>query len=207
MKTGMVAKNKEIDLVSERVAAIYGRAVFDAASASGNREEVIEQLDSLVDDVLDPSPEFDKLLANPMIAAEKKLDLIQAIFSGRALPIVLSFLQAVAKNGRLSLLRAIIDYVHHLKNEDDNIRQVGATTALPLSPELEQRLSESAGALLGCRVQLETEVDPSMIGGVILRIGDTVYDGSITARLERLRKEMSQGVLEAIESDHDKFEN
>ena len=76
-----------------------------------------------------------------------------------------------------------------------------------MSPELEQRLSESAGALLGCRVQLETEVDPSMIGGVILRIGDTVYDGSITARLERLRKEMSQGVLEAIESDHDKFEN
>ena len=46
-----------------------------------------------------------------------------------------------------------------------------------------------------------------MIGGVILRIGDTVYDGSITARLERLRKEMSQGVLEAIEGDHEKFEN
>ena len=62
----MVAKNKEIDLVSERIAAIYGKAVFDAAEAAGNRAEVIEQLDSLIDDVLDPSPEFDKLLANPM---------------------------------------------------------------------------------------------------------------------------------------------
>ena len=203
----MVAKNKEIDLVSERIAAIYGKAVFDAAEAAGNRAEVIEQLDSLIDDVLDPSPEFDKLLANPMIAAEKKLDLIRTIFSGRALPVVLSFLQTVAKNERLSDLRSIIDHVHQLSNEEDNVRQVAATTALPMSPELEQRLSESAGALLGCRVQLETEVDPSMIGGVILRIGDTVYDGSITARLDRLRKEMSQGVLEAIESDHEKFEN
>ena len=202
----MVAKNKEIDLVSQRIAAIYGKAVFDAAAA-GNRAEVIEQLDSLVDDVLDRSPQLDALFSNPMIAAEKKLELIQVIFSERALPIVLSFLQTVAKNERLSDLRSIIDHVHQLSNEEDNVRQVAATTALPLSPELEQRLSEATAALLGCRVELETEVDPSMIGGVILRIGDTVYDGSITARLERLRKEISQGVLEAIESDHENFEN
>jgi len=80
------------------------------------------------------------------------------------------------------------------------------TTALPLNPELEQRLSESTGTLLGCRVELETDVDPSMIGGVILRIGDTVYDGSVVARLARLRKKMSQRVVEAIENNHDNFE-
>ena len=203
----MVAKNKEIDLVGQRVAAIYGKAVFDAAGSSGNRAEVIEQLDSLVADVLDQSPALDDLLANPMIAAEHKLGLINAIFSGRALPVVLSFLQAVAKNERLSHLRSIIDYIHQLENKENKVRQVGVTTALPLNPELEQRLSESTGTLLGCRVELETDVDPSMIGGVILRIGDTVYDGSVTARLERLRKKMSQGVAEAIENDHSDFEN
>jgi F-type H+-transporting ATPase subunit delta len=203
----MVAKNKEIDLIGQRVAAIYGKAVFDAADSSGNQAEVIEQLDSLVADVLDQSPKLDELLTNPMIAAEHKLGVIKAIFSGRALPIVLSFLQAVAKNERLNHLRSIIDYVHQLKNEQSNVRLIGATTALPLSPELEQRLSESTGTLLGCRVELETDVDPSMIGGVILRIGDTVYDGSVAARLERLRKQMSQGVVEAIENNHDEFEN
>ena len=203
----MVAKNKEIDLIGQRVAAIYGTAVFDAAVASGNLAEVIEQLASLVVDVLDPSPSFDNLLANPMVAAEDKLRLIQSVFSGRALPRVLSFLQILAKNARLGYLRSIIHYVHQLKNEKSNVRQVAATTAVPLSAELEQRLKESTGALLDCRVELETDVDPSMIGGVILRIGDTVYDGSVAARLERLRTQMSDGTIQAIETSHENFES
>ena len=64
-----------------------------------------------------------------------------------------------------------------------------------------------AARVLGSQVELETDVDPSMIGGVMLRIGDTVYDGSIAARLERLRKQMSHGVVDAIETDRSKFEN
>ena len=203
----MVANNKATDLVSQRIAAIYGKAVFDAAVGAGNRDEVIEQLDSLITDVLDPSPRLDALFANPMISAEQKSAIIQAIFSGRAMPLVLSFLQAVAKNGRLIHLRSIVDYVHHLGNESDNVRRVGATTAHPMSPELTERLTESTGKLLGCRVQLETKVDPTILGGVILRIGDTVYDGSITVRLEQLRQEMIRGVLEAIEGDRQKFED
>ena len=203
----MVANNKATDLVSQRIAAIYGKAVFDAAVAAGNRDEVIEQLDSLIADVLDTSPQLDALFGNPMISAEQKLGIIQAIFSGRALPIVLSFLQAVAKNERLVHLRSIVDAVHQLRDQADNVRRVGATTAHPMSPELTARLSESTGTLLGCRVQLETDVDPTILGGVILRIGDTVYDGSITVRLEQLRKKMSRGVLEAIEGDRQKFED
>ena len=203
----MVANNKAIDLVSQRVAAIYGRAVFDAAVAEGNRDEVIEQLDSLITDVLDPSPELDALFGNPMISAEQKQAIIQAIFSGRAFPIVLSFLQAVAKNERLVHLRSIVDAVHHFRDQADSVTRVGATTAHSMSPELAAQLSESTETLLGCRVQLETDVDPTILGGVILRIGDTVYDGSITVRLEQLRKEMTRGVLEAIEGDRQKFED
>ena len=203
----MVAQNKAIDLASQGIAAIYGKAIFDAAVAEGNQAEVIEQLDSLINDVLATSPKLVMLFANPMIPAERKLELIESIFLGRALPIVLSFLKALAKNGRLSDLRAIVNQVHQLKNESDNVRQVSATTAEPLSPELTDQLSQSAETLLGCRVELETEVDPSILGGFVLRIGDTVYDSSVTARLERLRKEMSQGILEAIESDQGKFES
>ena len=203
----MVAKNKEIDLIGQRVAAIYGKAVFDAAVSSGNQAEVIEQLDSLVADVLEHSPTLEALLANPMVSAEDKLDLVQAIFSGRALPLVLSFLQTLAKNARLGYMRSIVEYVHQLQNEAADVRQVGATTAVPLSAELEQRLKESAGSLLGCQVELETDTDPSMIGGVILRIGDTVYDGSVAARLERLRTQMRDGTIQAIESNLETFES
>lgn len=203
----MVADDKAIDLNSQRIAAIYGKAIFDAAVSQSNRAQVIEQLDSLVDDVLDPTPQLSALFANPMIAADQKMDLIQSIFSGRALPLVLSFLEALAKHGRLNHLRAIVDHVHQLKNEADNVQSVGVTTAFPLSDELADRLRESIGSLRGCRVELEPQVDPRMLGGVVLRIGDTVYDGSIKAGLNRLRKEISQGVLEAIESDHEKFED
>ena len=202
----MVANDKAIDLNSQRIAAIYGKAIFDAAVSEGNLAQVMEQLDSLVDDVLDPTPRLDALFANPMIAADQKMELIQSIFSGRALPLVLGFLEALAKHGRLNHLRAIVDHVNQLKNEADNVQSVGVTTAFPLSDELVDRLRESIGSLRGCRVELEPQVDPTMLGGVVLRIGDTVYDGSITAGLNRLRKEISQGVLEAIESDHEKFE-
>ena len=194
----MVADDKAIDLNSQRIAAIYGKAIFDAAVSEGNLAQVMEQLDSLVDDVLDPTPRLDALFANPMIAADQKMELIQSIFSGRALPLVLGFLEALAKHGRLNHLRAIVDHVNQLKNEADNVQSVGVTTAFPLSDELADRLRESIGSLRGCRVELEPQVDPTMLGGVVLRIGDTVYDGSITAGLNRLRKEISQGVLEAM---------
>ena len=91
----MVSNNQAIDLDSQRIAAIYGKAVLDAAVSAGNRAEVMEQLDSLVDDVLDPSPQLDALLANPMVGADQKMDLMQAIFSGRASPLVLSFLRTL----------------------------------------------------------------------------------------------------------------
>jgi len=203
----MVAQKKEIDLIGERVAAIYGRALFDAAVASENCDAVLEQLDSLITEVLDRSPQLETLFANPMIAVEDKKRLIQSIFSATALPLVLSFLQTLANNARLGYLRSIVSHVHRLNNEVSNVQQIGATTAVPLTAELEQNLREAAARVLGSQVELETDVDPSMIGGVMLRIGDTVYDGSIAARLERLRKQMSHGVVEAIETDRSKFEN
>ena len=130
----MVANNKAIDLVSQRIAAIYGKAVFDAAVAEGNRDEVIEQLDSLVTDVLDASPQLDALFGNPMISAEQKLAIIQAIFSGRALPIVLSFLQAVAKNQRLVYLRSCYNGTPHESGVDSATQRVDRDASRVPSP-------------------------------------------------------------------------
>ena len=202
----MAANTAQIDLTGERVGAIYGKAFFGAAESSGAMAAAVEEFESLITEVVDPNPEFERLLANQMIGCEDKIKMLDRIFAPTASTGMLSFLKVLAENERLGYLRPILRQVYELNNQRLNRVRVDARTAMPLEPAIKNQLRQRVRDLLGKEAELIETVDSDMIGGIVLRIGDTVFDGSVNAELERMRKRILARNIEQIETNRDRFQ-
>jgi F-type H+-transporting ATPase subunit delta len=106
---------------------------------------------------------------------------------------VAKLLNLLAERGRLELLPDLREVYRERLLAHSNVVRATVTSAAPLSPDDVQRLEASLGGLTGKRVQLETAVDPAIIGGVVTRIGSTVYDGSIRTQLQKMRQQLVEG--------------
>lgn len=200
-----VGKRQQFDPVAAQVAAVYARALLGAAEKAAHTEETLEELDLLVEEVLDPFPQFEAVLVSDVIAAVEKLGILDRTLKGRIGNLLLNFLKVTARHGRLGLLRAIRQAAHRLYDELRGRVAVQVATAAPLEDGLAGRLVERLREMTGGEPQLSQTVDPDLIGGVVLRIGDTLYDGSVAARLKQLRAQMIQRSVHEIQSRRDRF--
>jgi F-type H+-transporting ATPase subunit delta len=182
------SKRTTIDPRRQQIGAVYAKALLGAAEKAGQTDAVVEELDSLVADVLDKLPSFQAALASPRIGHEEKVALLDRAFAGRMLPVLLNFLKVLSRHGRLDCLRAIAEAAQKLLNELRGRVEVWVTTAAPLSKPLRDQIVTRLSALLGQDVVLKTKLDPEMLGGLVVRIGDTVFDGSVSARLIQMRQ-------------------
>ena len=177
-----------IDPRRQQIGAVYAKALLGAAETAGQTDAVAEELESLVTDVLDKLPHFHAALASPRIGHEEKIALIDRAFAGRMSPVLLNFLKVLSRHGRLDCLRAIAEAAEKLLNELRGRVEVWVTTAAPLSNPLRDQIVTRLSALLAQEVVLKTQLDPEMLGGLVVRIGDTVFDGSVSARLIQMRQ-------------------
>jgi F-type H+-transporting ATPase subunit delta len=200
----MDAQKKTIDVLGQQVGAVYAKALYDAAD--GQVAAVIEEVQSLVTDVLDAFPDFEKLLASPMIPAEEKRDIVQRTLQGRASPLLLNFLRILAKNERLPYLRPILGCLVDLHNQRCGRVRVDVTTAAPLDEGSAAEIKDRIRNLLGREPEVVPLTDPSLIGGVQLRVGDTVYDGSVVTKLQQMRTKLRQRNVEEIETNRQRFQ-
>ncbi|NIL98581.1 MAG: ATP synthase F1 subunit delta [Planctomycetales bacterium] len=200
----MTAPKKTIDVLGQRVGTVYAKALYDAAQ--GEAAAVIQEFQSLVGDVLDAFPDFEKLLASPMIPADQKRDIVQRTLGGQISPLLLNFLRVVAKNERLGNLRAILGCLIDLHNQRSGRVRVDVTTATTLADSTAAALKDRIRSLLGREPELVVRTDPRLIGGLQLRVGDTVYDGSVLTNLQQLRSRLRQRNVEEIETNRQRFQ-
>lgn len=194
-----------LDTSAMQVAGVYAKAFLGAAEAAGQTEALVEELDSLVVDVLDKLPKLDQVLSSAMVSHEDKLRLIDQSFRGRASPLLINFLKVLSAHGRLHVLRSIRQAVRDQYDQMRGRVRVKVVTAAPLDESLAQRIANTVRAATGGEPVLERETDPRLIGGVVLRIGDTVYDASVSAQLEQLRTQMINRSIHEIQSRRDRF--
>ncbi len=200
-----VAAQIQADVAVEQIADVYGQALLGAAESAGRTAEVLGEFDLLMGEVLDRFPRLEAILASALIAHEEKAALLDRVLGGRFSPLVLSFLKVVSRHGRLDCLRAIHRQSRLLY---DRLRQrvhVRLTTATPLSDAAAGRLAEGLRGLVGGEPVVQRVTDPELIGGVVLRVGDTVYDGSIARQLHLLRQQMIDRSAHEIQSRRDRF--
>ncbi len=194
-----------VNVGAQQVATIYARALLDAAEANGQAEAVLSELDSFVTDVFAASPKLEAVLGSALISADEKCALLDKALHGKALPLFLNFLKVVARHGRLDVLRPIHHAAHALFDRMRSVVRVQVASASDLGDDLKLQLTESVRRMLGGNPVLEAEVRPELVGGMMMRVGDTVYDGSIATRLERIRQQMIERSVHEIQSRRDRF--
>lgn len=173
----------------ESVARRYAAALFEQARKAGTLVQAGEDLQRVAD-ALTETPALRALLHQPLVTDERKKQALKNGFRDRISPATLAFLELLVDKRRADLLpqiqaefaRRLLDY--------QNIARATATSAVPLTAEQAAALERSLEARTGKDIQLETAVDPTLLGGVLIRIGDTVLDGTVRGNLERLREQL-----------------
>ncbi len=173
-------------------ARTYAEALLNVAEKDGQGEAVVGELEEVIDDVLRSNAQFADLLIGPALSQEQKDGILVKLFEGRALPIVTRFLRVLNRHGRLDLLETIVQQGHAELDRRRNRRRVLVRSAAPLDEASRPRLQERLGRMLAAEPVIDYAVDPSLLGGLVVQAGDEIYDASVRAQLERLRREIVQ---------------
>ncbi len=142
--------------------------------------------------IMEEYPDLKKLLLHPRIRREDKKLLLERVFSEELSKELLNFLKLLTDRRRESYLEAIYKDYLDLLNKEENILEVEVRSAISLPDDLRNKLVEKLTALTGSRISIKEKVDPEIIGGLILKIGDRIIDGSIRKDLEALKNKIVQ---------------
>jgi len=194
----------QADPQTQAVARTYADAFLDAAPA-GQVESLIEEYTSFVTDFLQKQTDFRTLLVSAMVSRDEKLALISRTVAKVASPTFANFLSVLANHERLDLLTAILHEVQRQHEIRTGRGRVQVVSARALSPASTEKIQRQLAQTLPFQPVLETSVDPSLLGGLIIRVGDTVYDGSLRTRLKQLRTRLRQRSSHEIQSGRDRF--
>lgn len=188
-----------------RAALSYAKALLGAADSAGAVDAVAEELDSLLDDVFAASDEAKRALTSPWVLHEDRVRLIDRLFAGQATQTFVNFLKVLSEKERLELLPTIRTQLHELLNERAGKIAVEVESAAPLDAESRARLLATLQRCLGGEPVLSERVRPELVGGVVFRVGDTVFDGSVATRLQRLKSRMIDRSIHEIQSGRNRF--
>lgn len=195
--------NTTQDPRGESIATVYVNAYLDAAGQDGGG--ATEELVSFVDDVLQSQSEFSQLLCGTSIGLDEKNQLIDRIVAGRATPLFTNFLKVLARHDRLVLLPTIRHLAEAEFERRSGRRRVSVTSAAELSGQTLDSIRSTLRTSLAVEPILETRVDTTLVGGLVIRVGDTVYDGSLKTQIKQLRARMRERCLNEIQRGRDRF--
>lgn len=173
-------------MIREPVARRYAQALFEAAQARGLLELVAAELAG-IRVLLDEQPQFRRLLTIPKIEAAAKRLFIEETFGGRVHPLVIELFFLLMEKKRMGALGEIIEGYQELLEAHQGVVRAEVTTAVPVPADLEERLVTKLEDWTGKKIKLERRIDPFVLGGMRVRMGDYVVDGSIRRALEEMR--------------------
>ena len=175
-----------MDQELDAVARVYGSAMFDFAGSTGLADALLEELQDLTA-YLEQDADFDNFLSTPAVDTASRAKVIEKLFRGKYSDLLVDSLQVLNNRERLGLLRAVTQTYRRLHEEARGHVDVHVRTAVPLTDALRIRLRDVAGKYTGKQAYLLETVDESLIGGLVMQIGDEKFDTSLRSRLKALR--------------------
>ena len=175
----------------EGIADVYGRSLFEAAQDSDHLDVIRDQLGQFAD-ALDADHELQVFFFSPYFSTQEKKDGLHKMVDG-AEPFFLNFLELLLENHRMpALFRIRRDYEKRWQ-EHNRLLPVQVTSAVELDDETVRHIGDRISEQTGRRVDLSSSVEPDILGGIVVRVGNQVLDASIRNRLETLRKQVARG--------------
>lgn len=172
----------------ETVARRYAAAFFQQAHAKGKLTEAAGDLKGIAETLV-ASPPLAQLINHPLVTEARKRAALTQAFEGRAEPITMAFLNLLVDKQRIDLLVEIQEELGRLVRAEKGIVLATAASAVPLTAAQKRALEKALEKKTGKAIELTVRVDPALMGGVLVRIGDTVLDGTVRGQLERLREQ------------------
>ena len=166
---------------------IYSDVMFELAQEAGLVDPVVDDLDAVAK-VFEAEPEFLTLLTVGQLKDEEKTNVLRRVFSGRIHELTLDFLCVLARRNRLNFLFGIQDRYLALMDRYHDVRRIDVVLAKKPADEQMSRLRQDIKESLGSEVKLTVQVDPDILGGIIIRKGDMVIDNSVRSMLDRTVK-------------------
>jgi F-type H+-transporting ATPase subunit delta len=173
----------------EEIAQVYARALFEVAEERGVTDEVRTQLGQFAG-ALSDNRDLSVFFFSPYFSTEEKKDGLQRLIEG-ADPAFMSFLEALVERHRMPVIFRIRTRYEQYWEEEHQLLPVQVTSAVALDESVVQNIGERIGEQTGRNVELSSQVDPDILGGIVLRVGNFILDASIRNRLNQLRKQVA----------------
>jgi F-type H+-transporting ATPase subunit delta len=200
-----VRRRTVLDESAGVVARSYAEALVDAAAKSGREDEILDELESIAATVFDAKPEFAAIFESPTISPAVKDRVLAETFDGRVESMNLDFLRVLNRHGRIDILPLVVRSARAIVDKRRNRIHVKVKSAVPLDDDARSALVARLGELSRGTPVLHEEVDPALIAGLVVQIGDVVYDSSARNRLEQIRDHLIEGKLHEISSRRNQF--
>ncbi len=174
----------------EEIATVYSRALFEAAQEQDKLDVVREQVGEFAD-ALEENRDLAVFFFSPYFSTEEKKEGLGKVLSG-ADETVQNFLELLIEKHRVPAVFRIRRAYEALWEEENRLLPVEVTSAIELDDKTVKEIGDKIGERTGRKVQLESKVDPDILGGIVVRVGDRILDASIANRLESLRKQVAR---------------
>lgn len=175
----------------EEIAQVYARSLFEVAKEHDKLDVIHEQIGQFTDE-LDRNRDLQVFFFSPYFSSQEKKDGIAKAIEGGDEHVV-RFLELLAERHRLPVLFRIRRAFDALWAEENKLLPVRITSAVELDQELVKSIGQKIEDQTGRHIELTANVDPDVLGGLVMRVGNMIMDGSVRGRLERLRKEVARG--------------
>ncbi len=177
----------------EELAQVYARSLFDAAKQASKLDVLREQLGQFADAV-DKNRELQVFFFSPYFSTKEKQEALHRLLVDADAQLV-NFLELLIENHRMPVIFRIRRTIEQLWEQENRELPVEITSAIELDDATTDSVAQRIGESTGQRVMLTTRVDPSIIGGIVVRVGNSILDASIRTRLEQLRRPVAQGAF------------
>ena len=196
--------NLAYDTERQYIGTVYAKGLLGAAEKANQVTQVVDDLESIVVEVLPQLPKLKLLLESPRVPLEVKEKVLNQSFSAGS-SVLLTFLKVVCRHGRFDCLRVISRTATTLLQEQTGVVEVRVTTAELVPESMHEELKTKLGQILEKQVVIRTETDADILGGLVVRVGDTVFDGSVANQLTQIRRTAVDQAMQQIRQSLDRF--
>jgi F-type H+-transporting ATPase subunit delta len=174
----------------EEIAAVYARSLFEVAQEQSKLDDVRDQLGAFAD-ALDDTRELQVFFFSPYFSTAEKVEGLDRTVSG-ADPVVVNFLKLLIENHRMPVIFRVRREFDQLWLQENRLLPVQVTSAVELDPAVVTQIGDRIAEQTGRKVDLSATVDPEVLGGLVVRVGNSILDASVRNRLEQLRKQVAR---------------
>jgi F-type H+-transporting ATPase subunit delta len=194
-----------VDVGAQKIARAYAAGLLDAAEKFSEVDAVLQELGALVNEIFRERPDFERFLGSLAVSRDAKEAVIKTTFAGKATERFVNFLRVLNDHDRLELLRLINREALHEQEQRKGLMRVKVRTAVSLIQGQRDRLSADLTEMFGRQPILEETVDPDLLGGLMVQVGDWLFDASVRTQLSKIQSQLFESASHEIQVGRNRF--